>query len=176
MRLVTILIFVLFLGIAIWYSLSPKKGTPPEVSPTTSAQTKNVQFYFIALEDNGAKGEKIGCNDSVVGVTREIPVGDVMKSIKLALQELLEVKQQNIADVGLYNALYQSNLLVEGIEIEENFATIHLAGALVLDGVCDSPRVEAQLTKTVLQFAPVTQVTIFINSIPLKEALSGKGE
>jgi hypothetical protein len=43
-----------------------------------------------------------------------------------------------------------------------------------MGGECDSPRVQAQLEQTVLQFPSVTDVAIFINGKPLAEALSLK--
>jgi len=43
-----------------------------------------------------------------------------------------------------------------------------------LGGECDNPRVEAQLTNTVLQFPSVTSADIFINGKTLAETLSLK--
>jgi len=38
-------------------------------------------------------------------------------------------------------------------------------------GVCDEPRVQAQLRETALQFSTVDSVSIFINGIQLEDAL-----
>jgi hypothetical protein len=38
-------------------------------------------------------------------------------------------------------------------------------------GVCDEPRVRAQLEETALQFVTVDSVSIFVNGQPLAEAL-----
>jgi hypothetical protein len=53
-------------------------------------------------------------------------------------------------------------------------ATIKLSGTLMLGGVCDNPRVKAQLEQTALQFSTVKDVAIFINNVTLDQALSLK--
>jgi hypothetical protein len=44
----------------------------------------------------------------------------------------------------------------------------------MLGGVCDNPRVEAQLVETAMQFPGVMEAAITINGTPLEEALSLK--
>jgi hypothetical protein len=41
-----------------------------------------------------------------------------------------------------------------------------------LGGVCDSPRVQAQLEEIALQFSTVNSVAVFINGEPLDQVLS----
>jgi len=72
--------------------------------------------------------------------------------------------------------LYQSDLQLESISLENGIAVINLTGTMALGGVCDIPRVEAQLESTVLQFSTVQEVSIFVNGKPLKDVLSLKGE
>jgi hypothetical protein len=76
----------------------------------------------------------------------------------------------------LYSAFHQSNLQVEKAEIINGAATVYLTGQLSLGGVCDSPRVKAQLEKTALQFSTVKSVKFFVNNKPLEQLLSEKGE
>ncbi|HLD21675.1 MAG TPA: GerMN domain-containing protein, partial [Patescibacteria group bacterium] len=139
------------------------------ITPTPSSNnnaTQMVKLYFVALEDNGKSGEKIGCGDSLVSVDREIE--KTQQPLYNTYKELLNIKDQYIGESGLYNALYQSTLSVESATIDENgVATIKLTGQLQLGGTCDSPRVEEQLTKTALQFSTVKSVEIFINNTPL---------
>jgi hypothetical protein len=85
---------------------------------------------------------------------------------------LLSAKQQFYGESGFYNALYQSDLQIENVMIDQGTAIIHLTGTLMLGGVCDSPRVEAQIEQTALQFSTVSDVTVFLNDTPLEEALS----
>ena len=108
----------------------------------------------------------MGCGDSVVPVQVEIPTTQGV--LKAALQALLSVKDQYYGQSGLYNALYQSDLQVENVSIDNNGkASIYLTGSLVMGGECDTPRVRAQVEQTVLQFPAVKEVAIFINGKPL---------
>jgi hypothetical protein len=76
---------------------------------------------------------------------------------------------------GLYNALYRSRLRLQRAVVVKGKATIHLVGSMSLGGVCDNPRVKAQLRQTALQFPTVRNVSIFVNGVPLWKRLSLKG-
>jgi hypothetical protein len=141
---------------------------PPEIVP--EAQTVNI--YLIALEDNGQAGPQVGCGDSAVSVP--VPISPTREVLKAAYQALLSIKQQHYGESGLYNALYQSNLQLDSVNIKDGTAIVYLSGTLLLGGVCDNPRVEAQLEQTALQFSTVNAVAIFINGRPLRDALSLK--
>lgn len=141
------------------------------VEPTALPITSGVaKIYLIALEDKGASGKLIGCDDSVVPV--EIMVDPGADALRAALETLLGLKDQYYGQSGLYNALYQSNLQVEKIEIEANELKVELVGTVMLGGACDNPRFGAQLTETVAQFAEGRQVKIEINDESLDEFLS----
>jgi hypothetical protein len=64
---------------------------------------------------------------------------------------------------------------VEGVTLEDGEAIVKLSGTLMLGGVCDNPRVEAQLEETALQFSTVSRVSVFVNGVPLEGLLSGEG-
>jgi hypothetical protein len=144
----------------------------PTRTPTLSAGTMRVKIFLIALEDNGKTGKKIGCNDSVIAVERAIPA--TIAPLTASLKELFALNEKNYGQSGLYNALYQSRLEVDGISIVSGRARIELSGRLVLGGICDNPRVEAQIKETALQFSTVRSVAVFLNNIPLEKALSEK--
>ena len=129
-----------------------------------------ANIYLIAIEDNGRSGPRIGCGDSVIPVTVEFP--PTTAPLTAALERLLALNDQFFGESGLYNALYQSDLQVESVSVQNGTATIRLTGQLRLSGVCDNPRVEAQIEQTALQFSSVTQVAVFLNGRPLEEALS----
>lgn len=129
-------------------------------------------IYLIALEDGGQSGEEVGCGDSVVPVS--VNVGRTPAPLRATLERLLTVDETFYGESGLYNALEQSNLQVQGINIRNGIAIIHLSGELIIGGVCDSPRVQAQLEQTALQFSTVNAVEISINGTPLEELLSGQ--
>jgi hypothetical protein len=146
-------------------------------SDSTSTPTPmdmRVDVFLIALEDGGVSGPAVGCGDSIVPVQMVVPRTEGI--LRAALEKLLSMRDQYFGESGLYNAMYQSNLRVDAVRIEDGKATIELSGSLLLGGVCDSPRVQAQLEQTALQFSTVTSVAVFINGVPIEEALSLRGE
>jgi len=147
---------------------------PPTATPTRSAgsQLMRVNIYLIALEDAGQSGKLIGCNDSVVPVVQEIE--QTVAPLTATLNRLLSLQDQFYGESGLYNALYQSDLQIAGINIVQGIATISLSGTLVLGGVCDGPRVQAQIEEIAVQFSTVQQVNILLNGQPLETYLSGQ--
>jgi len=140
-------------------------------TPTTPAE-QIVKIFLIALEDNGQSGTLVGCGDSAIPITVTIP--GTQGVLRATLEKLLSAKQQFYGESGYYNALYQSNLQVAGVTIEQGKAMIRLKGTLMLGGVCDAPRVEAQIEQTALQFSTVNDVAVFINDVPLEDVLSQK--
>jgi hypothetical protein len=136
------------------------------------AAQQNVKIVLIALEDNGQSGPLVGCGDSAIPINVTIPPTKAV--LKAALEKLFSAKKQFYGESGYYNALYQSDLQVAKVTIEQGKAIIHLTGTLMLGGVCDAPRVEAQIEQTALQFSTVNDVAVFINDVPLEEALSSK--
>lgn len=154
----------------------PALATPATIitlAPTTVSTLQMVKIFVIAVDDNGQTGMPVGCGDSAVPVWVEIsPTRGVMKA---ALEALLSVKDQYYGQSGLYNALYQSDLQVDSVSIDNNGkARVNLIGSLKMGGECDTPRVQAQLEQTVRQFPTVAEVAIFINDKPLADALSMK--
>lgn len=148
----------------------PLPTLAPQSSPVASGQT--VKIFLVAIGDNGQSGKLIGCGDSVLAVT--VPIARTQGVLKAALENLLSIKQQYYGQSGLYNALYQSNLKLDKVTIENKRAIINLSGTMTLGGVCDSPRVEAQFRETALQFSTVNDVAVFVNGKPLADVLSGR--
>jgi hypothetical protein len=143
---------------------------PPPTSTTAAEQT--VKIVLIALEDNGQSGTPVGCGDSAIPIT--VTIARTQGVLRAALEKLLSAKQQFYGESGYYNALYQSDLQLESVTIEQGKAIIHLTGTVVLGGVCDAPRLEAQIEQTALQFSTVSDVAVFVNDTPLEEVLSSK--
>jgi hypothetical protein len=115
-----------------------------------------------------------GDGDEAGKTIRYLAVGRCIEQLRAALESLLGIKQQYYGQSGLYNALYQSHLTIQVLRLENGKASIYLAGRLLLGGVCDNPRLEAQLVETAMQFSTVQQVEIFFNGKPLKDWLSEK--
>jgi len=155
-------------------SLSPEAPAESPSPESTAVMVDQVQIFLIALEDNGISGELIGCGDSVVAV--DWPIEPTDAPIEAALSELLAIHDQFYGESGLYNALYQSDLSVESVSVDgSGVASVYLSGTMMLGGVCDNPRFEAQLEQTVRQFSWVQDVAIFVNGTPLDTLLSGQG-
>jgi hypothetical protein len=152
--------------------------TAQQIPPTftapaaTTATEQFVKIVLIALEDNGQSGTPVGCGDSAIPITVTIP--RTQGILRAALEKLLSAKQRFYGESGYYNALYQSDLKVANVVIEQGKAIIHLTGSLMLGGTCDAPRVQAQIEQTALQFSTVNDVAVFVNDIPLEDVLSSK--
>lgn len=142
----------------------PTSGAP---QPPAPAGTMPVNIYMI-----GMGGGSVGCGDQVVPVRQDVP--KTTAPLTAALNSLLSQKSQYYGESGLYNALYQSNLSIGSITRSGSDWTIRLNGKLQLGGVCDNPRVKAQLEQTALQFATVQSVKYYINGQPLDTLLSGR--
>ena len=152
-------------------TLPPAATASPPLTATTSGP-RTVKIFLIAQDDNGKSGKKIGCNDSVVGVN--VAIQPTVGVLRAAYESLLAQKSQFYGQSGLYNALYQSKLEVDGVNLKDDKAIVALKGTLTLGGVCDNPRVEAQLIETGKQFDNVKDVEVSINGKPLKDVLSGR--
>lgn len=136
-------------------------GPGPEPGPPQFTQ---VQIFLISTGEGS-----VGCGDAIVPVTRQI--APTTAPLRAALTELLSIKTPMLGESGLYNALYQSDLSIERLVIENGRAIVDLKGTIRLGGVCDEPRVVAQLEQTVRQFPTVSSVTITVNGEPLADAI-----
>lgn len=116
--------------------------------------------YLVDVEDQGAEGELIGCGDSLVPVV--MPIEPEADPIRATLQNLFD-QEEKVGPTGLYNSLYQSDLAVDEIDINGETANLYLTGEMILGGVCDQPRFEAQLIETVNQFPAVSDVVVYLN-------------
>lgn len=149
-------------------------SNPLPTSKPTVQGISQVKIFLIAINDNGKTGKKIGCGDSLVAV--EVQIEPTLGILRAALNELFQLQgKQYYGQSGLYNAIYQSNLSIESLNIVNREAVIQLKGNLVLGGVCDTPRAKAQLEQIALQFSTIDRVSIFINGVPLQQLLSGQG-
>jgi hypothetical protein len=155
---------------------APPAPTETPVPPTATVvptATTRILTFFIAGGDKGRSGKAVGCNDSVIPVAWDIP--PTQDPLRAALEKLFEFKDQLVGPIRLYNALYQSDLVLERYDADENGVyTVYLSGRYMLGGVCDNPRFQAQIEETILQFPEVKEARIMINDTPLSDILSGK--
>jgi LysM repeat protein len=125
-----------------------------------------TRIYLISLNDGGP----LGCGDTLVPVTVEIPATRAV--LRASLDKLLSLHSAYYGESGLYNALYQSQLTLDDVRIDDRVATIRLSGQVVLGGVCDTPRIQAQLEQIALQFSTVDEVNVYVNGNLLQDLLN----
>ncbi|AFR30896.1 MULTISPECIES: GerMN domain-containing protein [Micrococcaceae] len=154
---------------------SPQPGTSaPEptatatVIPVDSADS-GPAVYYVAIDDGGARGVRFGCNDSLVPVRGVAVPGD---PLSVALGRLLEAGMPVDSDAALYDALADSSLRYLSGYKSGATVVVNLSGSLRPGGVCDIPRIQAQLTQTIVQASGASRAEIYVNGRTLTEALS----
>ncbi len=162
-------------GVPVNTGVPPTRVPPTSVPPTSappSNTTTTVNIFLIAMNDNGASGPAVGCGDSAVSVRVQVPRTQAV--LRASLEKLLSLHSKDYGESGLYNALYQSNLTLDSLALNDGEAVIRLKGQLVSGGVCDDPRIIAQIEHTALQFSTVERATITVNGTPIQDLLSGQ--
>lgn len=150
----------------------PGAGVSPQPTPPADDQAlfERTNIYLIAQGDAGENGIPIGCDDSAVPV--EVTFAPTIAPLTAALEELFAIDEQYYGQSGLYNALYDSNLTVEGIDIDGEQAIINLSGTINAGGVCSGPRIQAQIEQTALQYSTINSVMVMVDGQPLEDILS----
>lgn len=153
--------------------LPPTPTLAPQPQPTQPPASgvffDRANIYMISMGDGGG----VGCGDSTVPVLRQF--APTVAPLTSALESLLSIRSDYYGESGLYNALYHSNLSLQGVNIVNGQAVINLSGQLISGGTCDDPRIIAQLEQTALQFATVNSVQINVNGVPIRDVLSQAG-
>jgi hypothetical protein len=140
-----------------------------EGAATEAASKRDVKVYLVALDDKGKRGRKVGCDDSLVPVTRSIPATKAL--LKAALQELLSLPPESADYPGLQNFWKGDHLALKSVAIVGGTATIRISGAVAVAGVCDEPRIVGQIEATARQFSSVKKVRVFIGKQTLADAI-----
>lgn len=150
---------------------APAATIPPPASTPASETTptaQEVKVYLVAVGDNGKKGKKIGCEDSLVPVTRTIKSAG--EPLRATIEELLAIPHEYSKELGNY--WWGKNLKVKSVAIADGVATIHISGeGPFVAGVCDEPRITEQIEETAKQFPAVKKVKVFVNNKTLAEAI-----
>jgi hypothetical protein len=135
-------------------------GDPPTVD--------TVLLYFVAIGDDGQRGEAFGCNDSLVAVEHSIEPATA--PLRAAYEALLAIDAEQYPGTDLTNALSGWNLQVDSLSLENGEAQVYLSGTWTwVGGVCEVPRVQRQLEDVALQFGTVDSVQVYINNTSLEE-------
>ncbi|WP_448003588.1 GerMN domain-containing protein [Agromyces bauzanensis] len=159
-------------------SAPPTTGsaTPsPTTSPTPSApetRTLPLTLYYVALGDDGASGEPLGCGDSLVPFTTEpVTTDDVLRS---SMERLLADSDRNLGGSGLYSALPGGTLSYVDGSVDGGTVTVELTGRPAPAGVCDNPRIEAQLERTAMAATDASDGLVLVDGVPIADVLSLK--
>jgi hypothetical protein len=132
-----------------------------------AAGVGGVKVYLVALDDKGKRGRKIGCDDSLVPVTRPAAAGG--NRLKTTVEALIAEPRES--EGGLNNYWHGEDLKVRSAAVRGGTATIRVSGVLPVAGICDEPRIEEQIKATARQFPGVRRVRVFVNGRPLAEAI-----
>jgi hypothetical protein len=92
--------------------------------------------------------------------------------LAIALAQLLSPGDQAPATSDLYNALSASSLNYVSGYLHGTTVVVNLSGQLQPGGVCDNPRIEAQLTQTAVAATGASRAEIYIDGRNLDELLS----
>ena len=115
-----------------------------------------------------SQGIFVGCGDSLIPVTVNVPVATTTEGkISAALQHLLALRDPFYGQSGLYNSLYENMLTIDSISLHNGTAGIILSGSAFSRGTCDDPRIEGQIAQTVLAVPGVSNVVIILNGMQI---------
>jgi spore germination protein GerM len=130
-------------------------------------KTSKVKVYLVAVNDKGKSGKKIGCDDSLVAVIREVP--KTQRVLKAALEDLIAIPHEFNPLLGNY--VFGPDLKLKSATIKGGTATIRFSGAISVAGICDEPRITEQIIATAKQFSTVKRVRVFVGDQTLKDAI-----
>lgn len=134
-----------------------------------------AEIYLVDVGDSGENGILIGCDDSLVPQTVEIPADhDIGITLASTLDALFAVGDDH--DPDLYNGLANSSLSVDSATVENGVATVHVSGDVSIGGVCDEPRFIQQIRYTALQFDAIVAVNVFVNGEYLNGMFDARGD
>lgn len=158
-------------------SPTPSPTTTDDDDPLLGHQASPVNVYWILEGDNGQAGTPIGCGDSLVmsSVQGLDPALTGAERVEAGIESLLAQREREIGERGLTNALYNSELTLQGAEIDGDTVTVNLSGQPLSAGTCDDPRIIEQLEQTALVNSGVTTASILVDGTPIREFMSAQG-
>jgi len=90
----------------------------------TAEKGQTIKIYLVAVGDDGKRGRKIGCGDSLVPVNRSIK--KTAAPLAAAIRELLTTPEHTEGTPALQNFWKGRNLQVRSVAIVNGTATIRL--------------------------------------------------
>ncbi|GAA5226523.1 hypothetical protein GCM10025778_10560 [Paeniglutamicibacter antarcticus] len=131
-----------------------------------------MTIFYVALNDKGQSGPMIGCGDSIVA-TGTPPVIYASQA-EAAMSDLITDRDARHGQSGLVNTLSDAHLEFVSSSVDGDTVTVELTGDLASGGVCDDPRIVAQLTYTAMVAAGTGEAKVLINGIEVNKYLSRK--
>ncbi|HEY5667745.1 MAG TPA: hypothetical protein VIR03_01130 [Candidatus Saccharimonadales bacterium] len=129
---------------------------------------EDYKIYMVAINDNGKRGKRIGCGDSLVAVKWQTVRPNRLVDV---YQDMVGVQGYDFGD-GLNNPLVESQLSVVSATVDDSgVARVYLSGAFSVSGKCDAERIRAQLEQPAFQFKGVSKILVYINNILLSDAI-----
>lgn len=141
---------------------------PSSAKETTAALT----IFYVAVDDQGKSGPKIGCGDSMVA-TESAPE-TFTNQVETSIKMLLNDKSSEHGQSGLVNALAASDLRFVNSKVSGDEVAVDLSGTVSSGGTCDDPRIIEQLKYTAKTAAGVGSARILIDGIDIEKVLSQK--
>jgi hypothetical protein len=128
-----------------------------------------LKIYLVALGDNGKQGRRFGCEDSLVAHRVQVPATNA--PLTSAIRSLISWPEDSSGNPALHNYWKGEKLDIKTISVRNGVARIHLTGRVYVAGICDVPRITTQIEATAMQFPSVKKVLVFLNNVPLAEAI-----
>lgn len=114
----------------------------------------------------------IGCGDSIVATeTGPVIFGS---RVEASMSALLEDKDTQHGESGLMNALAASDMKYVSSSVSDDTVTVELTGELSSGGICDDPRIVAQLAYTAQVAAGTGKARILVDGTDIHDKLSQK--
>lgn len=131
----------------------------PAPTPAPVQTTNQTTVFAIKLDDNGASPNSIqtGCGDSTMPVAEtasyQFDGTDPIASINAALITLFSTTANQYQSQNLVNPLANQTMMIQSVTASGNNYTTHLTGSFAFGGVCEMPRVRAQVEETIRKAA-----------------------
>ena len=168
---------LLFCMLLTWCTVVKAPENPAEVIWSWDQNTNieatlpnTVWLPYISLGDDGASWDPVWCGDSLV--YQDVPVPSTIQDWNSLISRTYG---QTIAGVSVWNQLQSflpNTLSVNSVTFSWSSVEVMAYGTLSLGGVCDNPRVQAQLEWVVSQFTQYDEVGVYINWESLEDYLS----
>ena len=147
----------------------PAESARIEASVRTGVDSGEASLTFFQLNEGSDENGTIGCGDRARWVRVKIPKG--REPLRFTLDLLLRHGKALAEQHGLYHPLSSSHLKVGRVALLDGEAVVELKGRFAIGGVCDTPRVMAQLEQAVLQFPKIKKVRFYVNDVTISALL-----